>query len=143
MTPQEVAVWAHLRALRARGWRFRRQAPEAGYYLDFVCRETKLIVEIDGSHHADSDEQRVHDDKRDAALGARGFTILRFTNPEVDFAIDHVLTEIDGALGGVDPTRHPSAAPRDDTLPFQGREKASRPRYGRLIRLGLRPKDTP
>jgi very-short-patch-repair endonuclease len=138
MTPQELSLWRHLRTLRARGWRFRRQAPELGYILDFVCREASLVIEIDGSHHFENRDQVEHDAERDEALFARGLTILRFTNPEVDHALDAVLSEIDNALALVDPARHPSTAPRDDTLPFQGREAPARPRYGRLIRLGLR-----
>ncbi|TIT54350.1 MAG: DUF559 domain-containing protein [Mesorhizobium sp.] len=35
------------------GLGFRRQFPIAGYIVDFACPEKKLVVEVDGSQHAD------------------------------------------------------------------------------------------
>ena len=46
---------------------------------DFLCAEALLIVEIDGSQHADSD----YDRERDAELKLRGFRVLRFWNDDV------------------------------------------------------------
>jgi very-short-patch-repair endonuclease len=36
------------------GFKFVRQEPIARYYADFVCRERRLIVELDGGQHADN-----------------------------------------------------------------------------------------
>ncbi|MHA6642231.1 endonuclease domain-containing protein [Mesorhizobium sp. A623] len=50
-----------------------------GFYIsDFACLEARLIVEIDGSQHAESERDQV----RDADLKARGFRVLRFWNDE-------------------------------------------------------------
>ncbi len=49
MTPQETRLWLRLRALRPQGLHFRRQSPLKGYFLDFVCFERRLVVEIDGA----------------------------------------------------------------------------------------------
>ncbi|WP_411969901.1 endonuclease domain-containing protein [Mesorhizobium sp. CA12] len=57
---------------------------------DFVCAEAKLIVEIDGSQHAES----LRDLERDAALKARGFRVLRFWNDDVLKELDAVCDTI-------------------------------------------------
>ncbi len=134
MTPQEVTLWLHLRRYAARGWRFRRQAPEAGYILDFVCRAAMLVIECDGAHHGADEAQRAHDAARDAALRARGFAILRFWNSDIDANLEGVLRRIDMQLQAADPTRHAA----HDTLPRRGREGGAR--YRGLTRLGLRRK---
>src|SRR5258708_24049858 len=72
LTPQEACLWLQLRLLRADGFHFRRQAPLLGFYLDFVCFRRRLIVEIDGSQHADDDRQIDHDAMRDAILRKAG-----------------------------------------------------------------------
>jgi very-short-patch-repair endonuclease len=38
------------------------------YFADFVCRERRLVIELDGSQHADSEYDRV----RDAFMAERG-----------------------------------------------------------------------
>jgi very-short-patch-repair endonuclease len=81
MTLQERRLWSRLRRLREDGFRFRRQAPFRGYYLDFVCFDRRLVVELDGGQHADV-PQADHDAVRDAILARQGFTVLRFW-PEV------------------------------------------------------------
>ncbi|MEP3436514.1 MAG: endonuclease domain-containing protein, partial [Hoeflea sp.] len=57
----------------------RRQVPLGSYVADFVCLEAKLIVEVDGVQHAES--QR--DLARDANLERFGFRVLRFWNDDV------------------------------------------------------------
>jgi len=50
------------------------------YIVDFVCPEKRLIVEVDGGHHAVQVEK---DARRAAWLEAEGFQLLRFWNTEV------------------------------------------------------------
>ena len=73
-----------------------RQTPIGPYYADFVCRACKLVVELDGSQHADS----AHDDKRDATLIALGYRVLRFWNADVLSSIDDVCETIVAAVEG-------------------------------------------
>lgn len=61
------------------GFKFRRQATIGSYIVDFVCLARKLVIELDGSQHAESDR----DARRDAWFRARGFEVLRFWNNEV------------------------------------------------------------
>src|SRR5208282_6786778 len=78
-TEAEKKLWRRLRDRRLGGAKFVCQAPVGPYYADFVCRACKLIVEVDGSQHADS----AYDDKRDAALVGLGYRVLRFWNADV------------------------------------------------------------
>lgn len=88
MTEPELKLWNALRAHRLMGLSFRRQMPIATYIVDFACPTHKLIVEVDGSQHAD--KTAVGDDKRRTqVLEGLGWSILRFWN-------DDVLRDIEG-----------------------------------------------
>lgn len=78
-TEAEAALWRILRNRRFSGFKFRRQVPIGGYIADFVCFEARLIVEADGSQHAES----VRDERRDRWLEAQGFRIRRFWNGDI------------------------------------------------------------
>ena len=78
-TGAEAALWSKLCGRKLAGLRFRRQHPMAGYIVDFVCLEARLIIEVDGSQHADS----LHDKCRDEALTRLGYRVLRFWNNDV------------------------------------------------------------
>jgi very-short-patch-repair endonuclease len=47
--------------------------------VDFVCREKKLVVEVDGGQHAEN----MRDRARDRALAADGYHVVRFWNSDV------------------------------------------------------------
>jgi very-short-patch-repair endonuclease len=78
MTDAERALWHALR-LRQLGARFRRQQPIGPYIADFACLERKLVIEVDGGQHAESE----YDVARDAWFREHGFRVLRFWNHEV------------------------------------------------------------
>ena len=78
-TEAEDRLWQELRGRRLNGIKFRRQVPVGRFVADFLCSDSMLIVEIDGSQHADS----AHDVKRTAELNGRGFRVLRFWNDDV------------------------------------------------------------
>jgi very-short-patch-repair endonuclease len=98
MPPMEAKLWLRLRALRAEGYHFRRQAPFRGYFLDFVCFSRRLVVELDGAQHGDDDQWR-HDRIRDQVIEGEGFTVLRFWNHQVRENVDGVMHNIRLALG--------------------------------------------
>ena len=58
------------------------------YIADFVCRAKKLIVELDGSQHAEKVE---YDKKRTHFLEQEGYRVLRVWNNEVFENIEGVL----------------------------------------------------
>ncbi|HEX2891846.1 endonuclease domain-containing protein [Vineibacter terrae] len=79
-TPAERDLWKRLRFRQVSNAKFRRQRPIGRYIVDFVCLEAKLIVEIDGSQHAD----RVScDEERTRFLEAIGFRVMHFWNGEL------------------------------------------------------------
>ena len=104
LTEVEKYIWQELR-LHNFGVKFRRQAVIGRYIVDFVCFERKLIVEIDGGQHADSQEDKV----REQWLSDQGFQILRFWNSEVLENREGVLQKIYECLH---PLPNPPRQPR-------------------------------
>ncbi len=97
MSREEVRLWARLKRLRSLGFHIRRQAPFRGYYLDFVCFDRRIVIEVDGSQHG-QDAQRQHDVVRDAVIEREGFRVLRFWTYSVREDIDAVMDVIIAAL---------------------------------------------
>ena len=89
-TLAENLLWQAVRNRQLEGFKFKRQVPLDGYILDFVCFEARLIVEVDGSQHADNTRDLV----RDAFFRGQGFRILRFWNDEVVQNLDAVCLAI-------------------------------------------------
>jgi len=92
MTDTERRIWFALRDRRFAGWKFRRQVPLDNCIPDFVCFDSKLVIEIDGGQH---DERAAYDARRTAHLQRCGFTVPRFWNNEVLGNLEGVLTVID------------------------------------------------
>ena len=90
-TDSEKHLWFLLRAKRLNGYKFRRQHLIYPYIVDFICPQKKLIIELDGSQHA---EQKIYDEKRTDFLKSKGYKILRFWNNEVIENTEAVLVEI-------------------------------------------------
>jgi very-short-patch-repair endonuclease len=103
-TVAELKFWYQVRDRRLEGFKFKRQIPVGPYIADFICIERRLIVEIDGGQHSESE----HDRKRDAFLTSEGYRVLRFWNADVltnmEGVIDMVIMEL-----GVPP--HPALSP--------------------------------
>src|SRR5215472_567795 len=87
LTPPEFALWTRIRARQLGGFKFVRQEPINRYYVDFVCRERRLIVELDGGQQAESPVDR----QRDRALCALGYRVIRIWNNDVIENLDGVL----------------------------------------------------
>ncbi len=103
-TGAEKRLWSMLRNGAIAGHRFRRQQIVFPYIVDFICLPARLIIEADGSQHADN---RDHE-RRDRYLSQRGFRVLRFWNNQVLAQSDDVADAIFAALN--DP--HPPTAAR-------------------------------
>ena len=78
-TDAESKLWVILRNRRFVDHKFRRQVPIGPYIADYACYSAKLIIEADGSQHADNARDAV----RDAELNRRGFRILRIWNNDI------------------------------------------------------------
>jgi very-short-patch-repair endonuclease len=71
----ERICWELVRGGRMAGLKFRRQHPIGPYFADFACISKKLVVEVDGDHHAFQGEA---DARRTAAMEREGWRVLRF-----------------------------------------------------------------
>jgi very-short-patch-repair endonuclease len=93
----EKRLWGFLRDRRLNDFKFVRQAPLGPYFADFLCRDRRLIVEVDGVTHGE-DHQVAHDARRTRYLESQGYRVLRVWNIEVFTNLDGVLTAILMAL---------------------------------------------
>jgi adenine-specific DNA-methyltransferase len=93
-TDVERKLWLALRNRRFQGCKFRRQQPIGPYIVDFVCFESRLVVELDGSQHS-SDEAVAYDQARTRHLEGDGFQVMRFFNHELNTNFDGVLEAIE------------------------------------------------
>ncbi len=92
-TKSEVRIWTELLRAKNTGYTFLRQRPVLNYIADFLCKELKLIIELDGFSHQ-FEQQWKKDKKRQEELESAGFKILRFTDDEVMDDIRNVESEI-------------------------------------------------
>ena len=99
-TGVEAKLWNALRAHRLGGWKWKRQVPWGPYFLDFICVEAGLVVEVDGGQHS---EQLDYDARRTAYLEQSGLRVLRFWNTAVLTNRDGVCATILEACGGERP----------------------------------------
>ena len=83
------------------------------YIVDFVSLEHSLIIEVDGGYH-NTPEQQQADAIREEALTDKGFRIIRFTNEEVLFDIDHTIERIKANLTAPHSSPH-LGGPREAT----------------------------
>lgn len=102
MTKAQACLWKYaLRAKAMRGFSFRRERPVLNFIADFMCMELMLVIEVDGSIHL-LPEIILKDKRKNEALKAAGFRVLRFTNEEVltqmNAVIEQISFEIDEIL---------------------------------------------
>lgn len=90
-TLAEAKLWAIVRAGRLQGFKFKRQVPIDRYFVDFLCSDRRLIIELDGKAHED---RELYDAERTEVLEACGFHVMRFPN-------EHVLTDPGGVAKAI------------------------------------------
>src|SRR3954465_5355714 len=78
-TDAELALWRLVGSRRLANIKFRRQAPIGPWIVDFVSFEKHLVIEADGSQHADNKG----DARPSADLERRGFRVIRFWNNDI------------------------------------------------------------
>ncbi len=87
-TTLEQKLWSRLRSGQMQGHSFRRQHPIGPYFADFYCAQLKLVIELDGSQHA---QRQDGDMKRTRFLESKGLRVIRFWNAELVENFDGVL----------------------------------------------------
>ncbi|HKM87193.1 MAG TPA: DUF559 domain-containing protein [Xanthobacteraceae bacterium] len=108
-TLAERKLWRYLRSRSIGGFKFVRQEPIGPYIVDFVCREKRFIVEVDGGQHADSKRDAV----RDQWLFDHRYRIFRVWNNEV-------LGNIEGVWEAIFAAASAAAPPHPNPLPASG-----------------------
>jgi very-short-patch-repair endonuclease len=98
-TEAEEQLWRLLKDRRLVGYKFRRQVPIGPFIADFACYSARLVIELDGSQHADDPG----DKKRDAWFTADGFRTLRIWNNDLTTKRESVLQAIWHALTAAAP----------------------------------------
>jgi very-short-patch-repair endonuclease len=93
-TDAERKLWFALRDRRLSGFKFVRQEAVGPFFVDFVCREKSLIIEVDGGQHSEN----AKDAERDALLAREGYRVVRFWNNDVLANREGVLLAILNAL---------------------------------------------
>ncbi len=78
-TPQETDLWGIIRAKRFEGLKFYRQYVVGSYIVDFCCPEKMLVVELDGSGHAERENK---DQQRDKDLQQLGYRVIHVWNSD-------------------------------------------------------------
>jgi len=95
-TRAEEILWKYLKGNQL-GVKFRRQHPISGYIADFYCHKFRLVIEVDGDYHFDS-EQRKYDKFRSEDMEEFGIKVIRFTNDEVLHNTESVIEQIKNEL---------------------------------------------
>ena len=111
MTEAERRLWYFLRAHRFAGMKFKRQALIGRCIVDFVSFQRRLVVEVDGGQHAESED----DLRRTRWLESQGFRILRFWNNQVLSNTGGVLDAIMTASANPSPGTPLGGAPPSPT----------------------------
>ena len=92
-TQAEKALWHLLRGKKLDGYKFRRQHIIGSFIADFVCLPARLIIEVDGMIHQ-TPENKISDAERTTELNRLGFEVMRFTNNQVTFTPEEVVSSI-------------------------------------------------
>lgn len=100
-TDLEKRLWGYLRDRRLGSYKFVRRAALDPFIADFLCREKKLIVEVDGATHSEESDL-ARDARRTALLACNGYRVLRVNSADVfqrlPDVLDMILLGLEGKL---------------------------------------------
>ena len=106
MTESEQVLWSRLCGKQLLGVQFYRQKPLGRFIVDFFSPKVKLVVEVDGSQHAEENHV-VRDKQRDEYLAGLGIRVLRFNSRETlkdtDAVVEIIFRAIAERLGKKSP----------------------------------------
>jgi very-short-patch-repair endonuclease len=91
MTQEERRLWYDF--LKNRPFSVKRQKPVGPYIADFYVPQAKLVIELDGKQHRETEHQQ-QDAARDAYMEALGLTVLRYSNQDINLDFDGVCQDI-------------------------------------------------
>ena len=91
MTKEERHLWFDF--LKSLPQTVHRQKVIGSYIVDFYIAQEKLVIELDGSQHFE-EKGIAEDQKRDEFLRKQGFTVLRYSNLDVNRRFSSVCEDI-------------------------------------------------
>ena len=119
MTKAEACLWKYaLRARRMKGYQFRRQRPVLNYIADFMSKELKLIIEVDGFTHHFFDETIQRDEKKNRDLKNAGYRVIRFSDEAVLTNMVGVIEVIEEVITEIEKTTPLTPASGGDVSPL-------------------------
>jgi pyrimidine deaminase RibD-like protein/very-short-patch-repair endonuclease len=118
----EAKLWSGLRNRQLNGRKFRRQFPIGKYIADFVCLDSLLVVELDGSQHIGSHA----DDIRNQYMNELGWSVARFSaGGPLEPVLDTIAAICDGGITefvrAPEFQFYPAKTPRPNPLPLKGK----------------------
>lgn len=93
MTVAELILWKKLKNRKIFSAKFRKQHPIGIFIVDFYCHQYKLVIEVDGDIHID-EIQNEYDLGRTEEIEKSGIHVIRFTNDQIIYNIDSVMSKI-------------------------------------------------
>ena len=91
MTKEEKHLWYDF--LKRLPFTVNRQKNIGDFIVDFFIAEKRVVIEIDGAQHFESDN-RDADKHRDDELMKLGITVLRYSNHEINKNFEAVCNDI-------------------------------------------------
>ncbi len=108
-TTEEAILWEEVRNSRL-GHKVRRQHAIGFFIADFVCLDKRLVIELDGEYHLQNKE---YDDARTSFLNHEGFSVIRFSNQQVNDDLPRVLSQLKSALDNAPSINETSPSPTE------------------------------
>ena len=96
-TIQERRLWNLLKNRQFHNLKFKRQQPIGDYIVDFICKEAKIIIEVDGGQHNESENIK-YDKTRTEFLNGLGYKVIRIWNNEIYENIEGVINILEQAI---------------------------------------------
>lgn len=94
-TPSERKLWRYLKGRQFHGLVFHRQHGIGRYIVDFYCPKLRLVIEVDGSVHENSEVQKYDAIRRKFLEESCYLRVVRFTNDEVMEDVEEVLKKME------------------------------------------------
>ena len=93
MTRQERKLWYEF--LRDYKPRFQRQKAIGDYIVDFYCAKARIVLELDGNQHYETEEKIEYDFYRTEYLKSKNLQVIRISNYDIDKNFEGVCCLID------------------------------------------------
>ena len=95
LTPEERHLWFDF--LQSYPQKIYKQRIIGDYIADFYCRAAKLVIEIDGSQHYETDGME-YDKIRTEYMQSLGLMVIRFSNADINRQFQAVCESIDDTI---------------------------------------------